>query len=66
MKQDYKFFIKNKGYCHRSMYAPFNMNFYLFCETECIFKNDNNCMSDKNYRYNYVKNLKLKLLLKIL
>jgi hypothetical protein len=55
MKQDYKYFIKSEGYCHRSMYAPFNMNFYLFCKNECIFKNGNNCKYDFKYRYKYAK-----------
>jgi hypothetical protein len=59
MIQDYKYFIKNNGYCMGLKIGS--------CEKECIFKNGNNCKYDVKYRYKYsMTKLKYGGLLKIL
>jgi hypothetical protein len=66
MKQDYKYFIKEKGYCGRSNSINNCNNLYErenFCKNECIFKI---CDGFAVFRYNYVKNLKLKLIRKLI
>jgi hypothetical protein len=61
MKQDYKYFIKNNGWCQEYVRGC------DFCEKECIFKNGNNCKYDVKYRYKYAKlYLKIKLLINLI
>jgi hypothetical protein len=68
MKQDYKFFdykyfIKSKGKCYKSIYE-IGLD---FCKSKCIFKSRINCKRDYEYRYNTSKQiLKLEYLNKLL